>query len=255
MRKTSPRKGRTRRRALRAVLLALSASLFAIAILLAIRDRAGTEDYARLAREAGPGSAPAAAPGGIDWDSLLAQNPEVVAWLSVGGTPIDLPVVQPTGETPEGFYLTHDLWRRWSWKGTPYLDKRADASGRNLLVFGHHLTYRPAEMFSPLHRAWRQDVFDGLGEAAWTPARGGAVRFRPLMAMSVDMDFAPVQTFDFDGDDSLREWLRLLAGSATARASGFDSLASSATRAMVLVTCSSDWVGRRERTIVVFVAG
>lgn len=172
MRKTSPRKGRTRRRALRAVLLALSASLFAIAILLAIRDRAGTEDYARLAREAGPGSAPAAAPGGIDWDSLLAQNPEVVAWLSVGGTPIGLPVVQPTGETPEGFYLTHDLWRRWSWKGTPYLDKRADASGRNLLVFGHHLTYRPAEMFSPLHRAWRQDVFDGLGEAAWTPARG-----------------------------------------------------------------------------------
>ena len=51
MRKTSPRKGRTRRRALRAVLLALSASLFAIAILLAIRDRADPGP-ASLARRA-----------------------------------------------------------------------------------------------------------------------------------------------------------------------------------------------------------
>ena len=40
---------------------------------------------------------------GIDWDGLRARNPDIAAWVSVEGTPVDFPVgLAPGRATPKG---------------------------------------------------------------------------------------------------------------------------------------------------------
>lgn len=78
----------------------------------------------------------------IDWEALRAQNPDVVAWVTVPGTSIDYPVVQASPNDPQ-FYLAHDINKNDSLYGCPYLDADVAAlGGTNApfpVIYGHHL--------------------------------------------------------------------------------------------------------------------
>ena len=56
----------------------------------------------------------------VDWSYWQEVNPDVVGWVTVPGTGIDHPVVQASAEDPE-FYLTHDVYRKRSVYGCPFL--------------------------------------------------------------------------------------------------------------------------------------
>ena len=187
-----------------------------------------------------------------DWTRIVDENPEAVGWITVEGTPIDYPVVQPSPSTPEAFYLTHDFWRQADSAGCPYLGVRARASGTHLLIFGHRLgpTNR---MFGALSPAWRQESFDTLGTAQLeTPS--GSSSFSPLLALKVDRDFADIQRFSFENDAEMRSWLSSLAEQAHARHANETGLIEQAKRVLTLVTCAKMRSGERERTLVVFVS-
>lgn len=124
---------------------------------------------------------------GIDWDGLRARNPDIAAWVSVEGTPVDFPVVSPREGDPKGFYLNHDFDRNWSFSGCPYLDPRCGADGRHALVYGHHLNF-DGEMFTYLRDAWRQEKFDALGDMRWSTPAEGTVSLHPAFSMSVDQE-------------------------------------------------------------------
>ena len=188
-----------------------------------------------------------------DWDALLSQNPELIAWLTVEGTSIDLPVVQPGEGTDADFYLDHDFWGGCSATGCPYLDARADADGTHLLVYGHHIGWT-RQMFSELFQAYEQDEFDQVGTAAWSTPDGNVTAFTPIFAMSVDKGYEAVQTFSFEDDDELHAWLLALGEDATARAEDWEGLCMDADRVLTLVTCSNVVGGQRERTLIVFAA-
>lgn len=198
-------------------------------------------------------AAPQSGQGVVDWDALLQQNPETVAWLSVEGTGIDYPVVQPGEGKPSDWYLHHDFWGNPSPVGSLYLDRRADADGRHMLVFGHHMGLS-GQMFSPIYDTYKQEKFAGIGAARWSTPDRGTVDFEPAMAMSVDMTYAPIQTFEFGTVDGLQSWLGELARDATAVSPDLDALTADASRVLTLVTCSSAWSGQRARTLLVFVA-
>lgn len=74
----------------------------------------------------------------IDWDALLARNPDAVAWVHVPGTPVSYPVVQAREEEPER-WLHRDLDGNWSAYGTVYMDSGCSVEGPVALVFGHHM--------------------------------------------------------------------------------------------------------------------
>lgn len=241
---------RKRFKPLDAILLALVAAGIALAALIAGSYLAQDAAYRDLSAQASSPEDPGA---GIDWEALLAQNPECVAWLSVEGTRIDYPVVQPgAGKAPD-WYLRHDFWGSPSSIGCLYLDRRAEADGRHMLVFGHHLGFS-GQMFSDVYDAYGQDAFDGIGTAKWSTPGKGTVEFEPAFAMSVDMSYAPVQTFEFDTVADLQDWARGLSGDATASSADCESLIDGASRALTLCTCSSEWGGQRARTLVVFLA-
>ena len=152
------RRPRRKRKALDIILAAICASSLAAAVLIGLTILHEGAVYSDISAVAG-----AAEGGGIDWEALRARNPDISAWVSVEGTPIDYPVVSPREGDPQGFYLNHDFARNWSFAGCPYLDPRGTADGRHALVYGHHLNF-DSEMFTYLRNAWRQEKFDTLGD-------------------------------------------------------------------------------------------
>ncbi len=189
--------------------------------------------------------------GGVDWDALRATNPDVVAWVRVGGTPIDRPVLQSSDDEPDDWYLTHRLDGSYSSEGSAFLDVRARAGSGARLVFGHHMG-DTGLVFSSVAKAYRQDVFDSLGEMWWCTPEGGTLTLRPVMAMSVDASYAAIQRFGFATEGEMREWLGELMADATATSSDAGDVIASATDVVTLCTCSSDRSGQRARTLVVF---
>lgn len=234
--------------------------LILVGLLIALRNHLSIHAYRNLSRRvyvpisdslaAAASNDDAAQERTIDWQSLWEINGDVAAWVRLEGTGIDLPVMRATQDDPE-HYLSHDLWNRLAFEGIPFMDRRCKADGAHRLVYGHNLSM--GGQFSELQRAYEQEVFDALGACHWdTPARGGTTLV-PLCALKVDLWYEPIQTFSFEGEQGLRQWLASLVHDAEARAEGHEHLLEHASSAITLVTCSSNLGNQRWRTMVVFV--
>ena len=69
---------------------------------------------------AAPTVQPAVTPEPRDFTALLERNPEVIGWIKIDDTDVDLPVMQREGDN--SYYLKHDLDGNWDDLGLPYLD-------------------------------------------------------------------------------------------------------------------------------------
>lgn len=89
--------------------------------------------------------------------ALRAENPDVVAWLTVDNTRIDYPVVQ--GE--DNFeYLTKDATGEYSASGSLFLDSECDPEFHEPyeVIMGHHMQY--SKMFGDLDKFLDQEFFE-----------------------------------------------------------------------------------------------
>ena len=96
----------------------------------------------------------------VDWDALLAANPETVAWLYVPHTNINYPIVQ---HSDNDYYLTHDFDEDAGWLanyGAVFMDYRnkADWSDQMYFIYGHHMN--DGSMFTDLAGMTEQARFD-----------------------------------------------------------------------------------------------
>ena len=83
-----------------------------------------------------------------DFSSLLAQNEDVVGWLTIEDTPIDFPVLQGTDND---YYLRHGLDGEYDIEGIPYVDYECDVqNGRHLILYGHNMGVGETSRFSSL---------------------------------------------------------------------------------------------------------
>lgn len=73
----------------------------------------------------------------IDFATLLATNPDTVAWIEIPGTNINYPVVQTTNNET---YLSRTFDGGTSISGTIFLDadNAADFTNTNSILYGHH---------------------------------------------------------------------------------------------------------------------
>ena len=82
--------------------------------------------------------------------ALYEENPDLVGWLRIDGTDIDLPVVQTPGDNE--YYLRRGFDRFYAMGGTLFLDERCslspDAPADNWLIYGHNM--RDGSMFGQL---------------------------------------------------------------------------------------------------------
>lgn len=81
---------------------------------------------------------PEISPKAVNFDLLLADGAEVVAWIYGPGTVIDYPVVQTEDNQ---FYLNHMYNGAWNSSGTIFIDCKCqpDFAGDNTILYGHNM--------------------------------------------------------------------------------------------------------------------
>lgn len=152
-----------------------SAVAIACGLRLMATDHEQAGEYARLAA-----TSPAAASGEGAWEELDRTNPDVVAWLRVEGTSVDVPVCQASADDPD-YYLYHDLWGDAVEVGNPYLDARCGPDAPEMTVYGHHTTVE-SYMFHDLSGVLRTGgVRRARGRDVGGPGRPGGDAASPLL--------------------------------------------------------------------------
>lgn len=128
------------------------------------------ESLARLAKETVPvtteaETAPESAPveettppyvSPINWEELLAINPDLVAWVKIEDTMIDYPIVYTDNNET---YLNTDFEGNKSIAGTVYLDYESepDFTGRHNIIYGHNM--KNSTMFKDIVKYKEESFF------------------------------------------------------------------------------------------------
>lgn len=97
------------------------------------------------------------APISIDFDALLQENADIVAWIYCPDTPINYPVVQSADNS---YYLRRLVNGAWNSSGTLFLDYRnaKDFSDVNSVIYGHNM--KNDSMFGTLTGYKNQDYYE-----------------------------------------------------------------------------------------------
>lgn len=95
----------------------------------------------------------------INFAELTQQNGDVYAWLTVGNTNVDHPIVQHPQD--DSFYLRHDgLTKKWEASGAIYTElvNSKDFSDPITVIYGHN--GYGSTMFTTLHRFEKEEFFN-----------------------------------------------------------------------------------------------
>ena len=138
--------------------------------------------------------------------SILARNPDVVGWLTVENTPVDLPVLQTTDNE---FYLHHNLDGEYDDAGLPFVDYECDVKeGRHLIIYGHHMSSR----FDALAEYYAPDCYEEHPviqlDTLYESSLSKVVAVYAVTARTEDTDYFAFNTYvDFDTDEEEQEYL------------------------------------------------
>ncbi|MCR5641159.1 MAG: class B sortase [Lachnospiraceae bacterium] len=92
-----------------------------------------------------------------EYEEFLAQNPDLVGWLTIQGTNVDYPVVQKADDNE--YYLNHSFDYSENSAGSIYVDYRSDIvnPNTNTMVYGHNM--KNGTMFGSLKNYLEEDFF------------------------------------------------------------------------------------------------
>lgn len=138
------------------LLVIISISGFQLYKSLAKYYKARTQ-YNNTARVAGSTKTSGIYTGELDWDSLIAQNSDVRAWVYLDGTIINYPIVRGSDNS---FYLTHMFNKAYSGAGTFFMDANAPDNFEtfNTVVYGHHM--RDGSMLALIEKYYSQEFYE-----------------------------------------------------------------------------------------------
>ncbi|MCL2427573.1 MAG: class B sortase [Oscillospiraceae bacterium] len=179
----------------------------------------------------------------VDFDALREINPDIVGWIILEGTPIDLPVVQGEDNV---HYLNHLFDGRRSQVGTIFMDayNRQGFADHNTILHGHNM--RNGSMFSVLRRFRSQEFFDANPMAfLLTPDGNYVIRFFAGHTTCVTSQSWRIQ---FADDAEMEEWIE-----ENRRLSDFESdvEVGASHRMMTLSTCTASSEFRNARYVVI----
>lgn len=138
----------------------------------------------------------------VDFDALLAINPDVVAWIYIEGTNINYPVVQGQDNS---YYLNRLLDGTYNGAGTIFLDYRnkSDLSDRNSVLYGHHM--QNGTMLHQITKYKEQSFYDEHPVClVMTP--NGNYKLEFFAGYVIDMN-SQAWKMEFASDEEYTQWL------------------------------------------------
>lgn len=93
-----------------------------------------------------------------NFQTLKAENPDTIGWLTVEGTGVDYPLVQHPSDN--NYYVSHNVYGEGAAYGSIFLDVHSgqDFSDFNTLVYGHFMEEQA--MFGDLQLFFQEDFFN-----------------------------------------------------------------------------------------------
>ena len=93
----------------------------------------------------------------IDFEELKKINGDIIGWIKVEGTDIELAVVQGSDNS---YYLTHSLDKSYSSAGWAFMDyrNRLDGSDKNVVIYGHNR--RNSSIFGTLKNVLNSEWYE-----------------------------------------------------------------------------------------------
>lgn len=94
----------------------------------------------------------------IDFATLQQQNPDVYAWITVGQTTVDYPILQHS--TDNSYYLNHTIDGEEKLEGAIYTENYNTKTFEdpNTVIYGHDM--KNGTMFQSLHKYMDRSFFD-----------------------------------------------------------------------------------------------
>lgn len=139
----------------------------------------------------------------INFETLIQENPDVYAWITIPGTAVDYPILQNTEDND--YYLTHTIDGVESPEGAIYTENYNDKNfeDTNTVIYGHDM--KNGSMFQSLHNYMDRTFFDEYREIiVYTP---DAVRHYKIFAAYLYDDRHLLQSFDFSNERVYRAYL------------------------------------------------
>ena len=143
----------------------------------------------------------------VDFDALLEQNADTVAWIRFDEpSQINYPVVKSADNTD---YLTKTFVANDNKLGAIFMDYRnnSDFSDRNTFIYGHHLNVG-GEMFSELLQ-YEDESFCKEHPNFYIYTPDGKVRMYMIFSAGVVKDTADNYNITYESDEAFTEYLNI----------------------------------------------
>lgn len=143
----------------------------------------------------------------VDFDALLEQNADTVAWIRFDEpSQINYPVVKSADNTD---YLTKTFVANDNKLGAIFMDYRnnSDFSDRNTFIYGHHLNVG-GEMFSELLQ-YEDESFCKAHPNFYIYTPDGKVRMYTIFSAGVVKDTADNYNITYESDEAFTEYLNI----------------------------------------------
>lgn len=140
----------------------------------------------------------------IDFDKLLDINKDTVAWLKVGGTKVNYPVVQSDDNE---FYLKHDYNKKKNSHGWVFADYRNDFTNLtyNNIIYGHNLKNKT--MFGTLNDVTKKSWYSKKGNQIITlTTKDYIYQFQIYSIYIIPKESYYITTY-FENKQVYKEWL------------------------------------------------
>ncbi|HJI80866.1 MAG TPA: class B sortase [Eggerthellaceae bacterium] len=171
----------------------------------------------------------------VDWDTLRAVNPDIVAWIYIPDSPVNYPVVQGQ-DNQEYLHKAFDGSTGWlASAGTIFLDSNnaSDFSDRNSALYGHHMN--DGSMFASLSDWQNNDEFNSHRDIYLLTPQGN-YRLKTFAMVKTTGTDALVQT-TFSSEESYRSYIQDKLDRSVVTQEGDVLGASDITQSMLFSTC------------------
>ena len=170
----------------------------------------------------------------VDFYTLLQENPDVIAWITIPICGINYPVVQGSDNV---YYLTHTVKKTANSSGAIFIDyeNNSDFSDLHTLIYGHNM--KNNSMFGGLKKIRRDPTLINESPYVYIFTPDGRMRQYQIFAMRQVESDSDAYRF-FTGETYYKEYVDECIQNSVAGINRSDIMAG--TPLITLSTCSGD---------------